>query len=169
WQCKLQAIPPADEVKLDVDQAFAKLLPRLAPARPKARRRSLTEMFSDLRRGKWLAGAHWMQWALAAQFSAIICLVVLLGTPNGNVATYRALGANKNTNGNMVVVFKPETSEQELRRILRNSGARIVDGPTVTDAYLLNIPDKNLSGALHDLRAERAVSLAESLDSGGKQ
>ena len=169
WQCKLQAIPPADEVKLDVDQAFAKLLPRLAPARPKVRRRSLTEMLGDLRRGN----SNWMQWALAAQFSAIVCLVVLLATPYGNVAstvaTYRALGTNKNTNGNMVVVFKPETSEQELRRILRNSGARIVDGPTVTDAYLLNVPDKNLSSVLRDFRAERAVNLAESLDSGGKQ
>jgi len=31
WQCKLQATPPNDETELNVDSAYAKLLPRLIP------------------------------------------------------------------------------------------------------------------------------------------
>jgi hypothetical protein len=162
WQCKLQATPPEDEVELNVDQAFAKLLPRLKPSQPKSQGRSLGNMLGRLRRGN----PHWMQWALAAQFSVIAGLTVLLTSPYGNVAAYRALGSHANTSGNMVVVFKPETSEMELRRILRAAGARIVDGPTVTDAYLLNVPEEKLNGSLHGLRTNQAVILAESLSSG---
>jgi hypothetical protein len=169
WQCKLQATPPEDEVALDVDQAFAKLLPRLMPIQTKAaktakaQRRSLWESISHL----WRGNSHWMQWALAGQLVAIVGLTVLLASSYHDVSTYRALGANVNANGNMVVVFKPDTSEMELRHILRNADARIVNGPTVTDAYLLNIPDAKLNKSLHDLRTNQAVVLAESLGSGG--
>jgi hypothetical protein len=165
WQCKLQATPPEEVVELNVDQAFAKLLPRLKPAQPKVQRQSFMRMIGKL----WQGNSNWMQLALAVQFSVIIGLSVLLTSPSGNVAAYRALGSNMNTNGNMVVVFKPEISELELRGILRNAGARIVDGPTITDAYLLNVPDEKLNGSLHDLRANQAVVLAESLGSGGKR
>lgn len=162
WQCKLQATPPDNEVELNVDQAFAKLLPRLMPSQPKVRRRSLGEMLGRL----WRGNSHWMQLALAVQFSVIVGLTVLLASPYGNFAAYRALGSYKNATGNMVVVFSPTTSERELRRILRNAGARIVDGPTVTDAYLLNVPEGKQDESLRDLRADRAVVLAESLSSG---
>jgi hypothetical protein len=165
WQCKLQATPPDDEVELNVDSAYAKLLPRLMPAQAKVQRQSLWKKMGKL----WQGNSGWMQLALAVQFSVIVSLTVLLASPEGNVAAYRVLGSNINTIGNMVVVFSPTTSEQELRRIFHNAGARIVDGPTVTDAYLLNVPDEKLDGSLRDLRANRVVVLAESLRSGGKR
>jgi hypothetical protein len=165
WQCKLQATPPDDEVELNVDSAYAKLLPRLLPAHAKAQRRTLLSMLGKF----WQGNPGWMQLAMAVQFSVIVGLTFLLASPDGNIAAYRALGANMNTTGNMVVVFSPTTSEQELRRILHNTGARIVDGPTVTDAYLLNVPEERLDGSLRELRADRAVVLAESLRSGGKK
>jgi hypothetical protein len=165
WQCKLQATPPDDEVELNVDSAYAKLLPRLMPAQAKVQPQSLRNMLAKF----WQRNPGWMQLALAVQFVAIIGLTVLLASPTGNVAMYRALGSNMNATGNMVVVFSPTTSEQELRRILHNAGARIVDGPTVTDAYLLNVPEEKLDGALRELRGDRAVVLAESLRSGGKR
>jgi tRNA A22 N-methylase len=65
-----------------------------------------------------------------------------------------------------VVVFQPNTSERELRRILQARNARVVDGPTVTDAYLISVPDASRAQALQALRAESAVKLAEPLDGG---
>lgn len=165
WQCKLQAIAPASDTHPDVDRALAKLRPRLGVAVDKPRQRPMSGLFDRFLRGN----PQWMPWALAAQFSVIIVLVAVIATPFGNIAAYRALGTNKDTGGNMVVVFKPETREQDLRRILQHAGARIVDGPTVTDAYLLHVPEEKLNGTVHDLRVDPAVVLAEPLGSGGKQ
>lgn len=167
WQCKLQATAPAPAsgASPDVDRAFSKLKARLDSKQPHRGYPRSAQLPGDVRRG----GGQWMRWALAAQFLVIAGLAVLLATPYGNVAVYRALGASQNANGNMVVVFRPETPERELRRILQAAGARIVGGPTVTDAYLLDVPDEKLTGALHDLRADRAVILVESLRTAGPQ
>jgi len=163
WQCKLQATAPAGNANPDVDRAFSKLQVRLGSAREQADRPAAANLSGAFGRGR----PQWMQWALAAQFLVIVGLAIVLATPYGNVAAYRALGASQSTSGNMVVVFKPETSERELRRILHAAGARIVDGPTITDAYLLNVAEDKLTGALRDLRADRAVVLAESLRTAG--
>jgi hypothetical protein len=161
WQCKLQATPPAGIADLDADLAFAKLRQRLDDTPDRAGRRAPARSAGFL----GLGDRPWMQWALAAQFLVIAGLAVLLATPYGSVSAYRALGANQDTRGNVVVVFRPETPERDLRRILQDAGARIVDGPTVTDAYLLSVPGEKLAGTLHGLRANAAVVAAESLRS----
>ena len=50
-----------------------------------------------------------------------------------------------------------------MRRALRAADARVVGGPTVTDAYLLRIPSLD-ADALARLRAEPAVARVESLE-----
>lgn len=142
---------------LDVERALAALLPRLAPeapaaapARPWWRRAAAND-------------ASWLRWALAAQFVVIAGLVLLLARPAADGGAYRVLGAGAGA-GNLVVVFKPGTAERDLRRILQANGAHVVDGPTVTDAYLLSVPDPRAARAR--LRAEPAVVLAETLDGG---
>jgi outer membrane lipopolysaccharide assembly protein LptE/RlpB len=65
--------------------------------------------------------------------------------------------------GALVVVFDPNTPEIELRRVLREAGARVVDGPTASNAYVLHVPSNRQAQALQTLRAERAVALAEEL------
>jgi hypothetical protein len=118
----------------------------------------------------WRAAAanqpSWLRWAVAAQWLAIIGLGTLLLRPDADPAAYRTLGAGAAAMGNLVVVFQPNTSERELRRILQAQNARVVDGPTVTDAYLLNVPAAGRDQALHALRAESAVKLVEPLDGG---
>ena len=64
-------------------------------------------------------------------------------------------------------MFEPATTEREFRRILQRHGARVVDGPTVTDAYLLRVPDAERQRALEALRHDPAVRLAEALDENG--
>jgi len=110
-----------------------------------------------------------MRWALAVQCAIIVGLVLQFTSPFFVPAAYHVLGPPKEAGGNVVVVFKPETREQDLRRILRGSDARVVDGPTVTDAYLLNVPDASLAQAVEKLRAEPDVVLVESLNSGGSR
>jgi hypothetical protein len=62
------------------------------------------------------------------------------------------------------VRFRPDATEQELRDALRDSNARLVHGPTSTDAYVLAVPAEHVNDAVARLRARRVVLLVESLD-----
>ena len=71
-------------------------------------------------------------------------------------------------NGSLIVVFDPATTEAELRRILREADARLVDGPTRANAYVLDVPAERRDVALRALRSERSVLLVERLTQEGK-
>jgi len=62
------------------------------------------------------------------------------------------------------VRFRPEATEQEIRRVLRDNEARLVYGPTATDGYLLKVPVGHEKAAVARLRKESTVLLVESLD-----
>jgi len=115
------------------------------------------------------------RWALAGAFAAFATLGTLgtLGTAwfvaSNDDALYRTLGVRETApprNGTIVVVFAPATTELDLRRIVRAAGARIVDGPTQSNAYILDVPPARSQDVLQMLRAEQRVALAERLDSG---
>jgi anti-sigma factor RsiW len=152
------AAPPLDPA-FDGEAALGRLLPRLDDQTPRG---------GALKRcGKAIAAndRSWLRWAAAVEFGVIAVLAFMLGWPTGQDGAYRALGAIPPRDGNLVVVFKPETPERELRRIVRSSGARVVDGPTVTDAYVLAVPAEQTTRALAALGREPAVTLVEPLDS----
>ena len=177
WQRKVQGmdlpgmdLPGANGA--DTERALAAMLPRLDGAVQAPRQRRLA----------WLRalkhGGRWLRWALAAQGVAIavlsFALMLSVGqapgpAPASGLVSYHALGAPALARGNAVVMFQPTTAEQELRRILRGSGARIVDGPTVTGVYMLELPDAQRAIGVATLRREHAVVLAQSLDPGGRQ
>jgi anti-sigma factor RsiW len=107
-----------------------------------------------------------MSWALGAQAA---CLTVVVGlawfTASQPRADYHALSSPKAAApGNVVVVFSPTTSEADLRGLLRLSQARLVDGPTVSDAYVLHVSINERPAALARLRADSHVVLAEPID-----
>lgn len=114
----------------------------------------------------------WLRWAAAAQCVIIAGLLVLLARPDAP-AEYRAMGAADANPGaasaNLVVMFQPDATEHALRAALQAQGARIVDGPTVTDAYLIAVPPSERVRVLQALRSDPAVKMAESIDSGGAQ
>ncbi len=174
WQRKLQvsalnatyAAPgkPGEAGAPDLDAALRRLLPQLTPqTQPSAGAASRWWSALSLSNGRSL------RWAVPVQFAAIVLLiarVLVQAPPAPGEGAYRTLGAHDGV-GNVVVTFRPDTSELEMRRILHASAARMVDGPTVTDAYVLSTADP--ARALVQLRGEAAVTLAEQLDSGGSR
>lgn len=112
---------------------------------------------------------QWAPWALAAELAVILVLAGVLLSGGESQPQYRTLGTAEpglQEMGRLVVVFDPQVPEAELRRIVRSSGARIVDGPTVGGAYVLEVPAEHQAATLQALRGQRAVTLAERLNSG---
>ena len=153
WQRKLRAATRAADDAFDADRAFAQLLPRLGPQAPR---------FGVPARWRRAAAANgaWLRWTAVAELAAIGVLSLMLARP---APGYRALGAPGALDGNAVVVFRPDTTEREMRRILTAAGARVVDGPTAMDAYVLALPATQPGATLLQLRAEPAVTLAQPL------
>ena len=117
---------------------------------------------------QWSGGGSWLRWAAAAQFGLLVALgSLLLQQQDAHRARYHALGAAPVTAAaNVVVIFRPETSERELRQVLNAAHARLVDGPTTADAYLLHVPALERATALTSLRGSPRIELAEPVDSG---
>jgi anti-sigma factor RsiW len=106
----------------------------------------------------------WSRWAIAAQLVVIAVLGTLLLSGTDGPALYRTLGARNATvpaTGSLVVVFDPATTEAEVHRILRGAGARIVDGPTQANAYVLEVPPGQTHRAAQAIKSERAALLVE--------
>jgi hypothetical protein len=104
---------------------------------------------------------------MAAQLAVIVALGAAFVPATDGPALYRTLGARNAaapTTGTLVVVFDPATTESDLRRILRKAGARVADGPTETNAYVLKVAAERRVEAAQALRAEPAVVLVEQLD-----
>ncbi|MHB8493447.1 MAG: zf-HC2 domain-containing protein [Casimicrobiaceae bacterium] len=128
---------------------------------PRRRRMQISE--------SWRATRPWMRGLLAAQLAAIAVLGTLLATDGSRDAKYSTLGAlNRSAHipGAIAVIFDPRTPESEIRRAVRDAGARIVDGPTATNAYVLEVPATESSRAARALRGDRMVRFAQPLGPG---
>ena len=121
----------------------------------------------------WRPGPQTMGWALAGQFAMLLLLGAVLvmrpGPTTQNPGQYQALGAAPApAAGNLVVIFRPDIPEKALRAILTAINARLVDGPTAADAYVLHVAPAERAAILTKLRARREIVLAEPIDAGGK-
>jgi anti-sigma factor RsiW len=147
----------------DAERALASLRPRLMDAVEPAAPRSRPA------RGRFgLPGLSptWIKLALAAQFGVIFALGWEVLQPDRAPLEYHTLsapGAPVHAAGSLVVVFDPGAPQREVAQILRRSHARIVDGPTASNGYVLEVARGELESALTHLRAEPAVVLAEPL------
>jgi anti-sigma factor RsiW len=159
WLRQLRAACVDGEAAPGASTVFRNLRRQLDEPRP---RQGKVAPLSKL----WRRAPPWSRWAMAAQLAVIVALgAVLLPAPDG-LAPYRTLGARSAaaSTGSLVVVFDPSTPESELRRMLRKAGARVADGPTQTNAYVLKVAAKQQVEAVQALRAEPAVVLVEQLD-----
>lgn len=156
WQSRLRASMPPDDNAFDADRAFARLLPRLEPQPPRV-------SVLDRWRREVAANTAWLRWTAAAQLAAIAVLAAMLAGSGADRGDYRALGSAQPAQGDLVLVFRPDTTEREMRRILQESGARVVDGPGAAGAWVLALPAGQATAALGRLQSEPAVALAQPL------
>jgi anti-sigma factor RsiW len=160
----LQDVDDLAAPDLDVDKAFARLLPQLDAVAPT----DAAPVVPGWRTRLAANDGRWLRAAVGLQFCAIVVLGALLVRPSGDTqmaaqdAAYRVLGAETGADSIVAVTFKPDTPEHELRRIVTASGAHIVGGPTVTGAWMLGSAQAPADVAAR-LRAESAVTLAEPL------
>jgi len=168
WERRLHVADDDAAPSDDVERDLALLRERLVGAAVPARH---GERAARLPRG-WRQGPAWMRWALVAQCAVIATLMLgLFADAPSPEQRYRALGRHAVVPvagvGNLVVRFRPETTEQQMRQTLRDSDARLVYGPTTTDAYVLSVPAERVKDAIGRLRAQGTVLLVESLDAAG--
>jgi hypothetical protein len=160
---QLQTVCASDAPAPDATPAFRRLYDRINGGR---RPGALGDRLRGLLR-RWQLAPGWARWAIAAEFAGMVALAVWVAPPGGgSAALYQTLGAPAAPTasvGTIAVVFLPEVKESELRRILHAAGARIVDGPTESDAYVLQVPARHREGILATLRADPAVALAQPL------
>ena len=157
WLRGLYAACAAGEASPEGASAFRKLRLRLDAPRDRRKRVGGAVRSRSTSRS-------WTHWVIGAQ----LVLIASLGTLwyyDGDRASYRTLGAPAAATpaGTVVVVFDPSTPEAELRRILREAEARVIDGPTRANAYVLDVAPNRRANAMEALRSERAVTLVEEL------
>ena len=99
---------------------------------------------------------------MAIQAAVIVGLVLALGWHRLPLEPYRGLGVVPASEANAIAVFRADATQAQLSAALRAAQARIVGGPTSTDAYLLRLPDAD-PAALGRLRAQPGVLDVQSL------
>jgi anti-sigma factor RsiW len=141
-----------------VDSGWALLRARIdAPAKP---RFDLSRPLRDL----W---AVLSRPAVAALATAQIAFVVLAGATLLSLSrpTYHALGAAQApAAANVIVMFRADATEEDIRHALRESGASLVGGPTSANAYLLHVALNRRPSALTRLQSDDQVQLAQPID-----
>ena len=107
---------------------------------------------------------RWVGWGIAAALTVAVGASLVPNAPSEK-ATYQTLSARPVAQpGNLVVIFRPDTTEKSIREMLKASQARLVDGPTEADAYVLHAPAATRDAVVATLRANRNVVLAQPID-----
>lgn len=141
----------------EAEEAWSRLSARMNPKRRSA---SLGAWVEAAQR-RFARAPSWLGWGLAAQaFMLVGFTLVTAALPGG--AAYRTLGASAApAAGNVLVIFDPDTTERRLRAALTQVGARVVDGPTEADAYVLHVAPTRRAQALAALRQRDDVVMAQ--------
>ena len=176
-----QLLQPGHGAQVDVEDGWARMRARLGgelpPALPAPAPAHAHATVRATHRRAWLPPA-WRggprlparAWAAPALLSVGLAAAIvvtlhpqpLVLTPAGK---YHALAAPAEAGATAVVRFKPDATEAQIRHSLKDSGARLVDGPTVSDAYVVRLPREHYAAALDKLRKEPGVALVEALES----
>ena len=154
----------------EIDTGWARLKARLeapeafrSPQRAPARQGWWNAITSD-------AAAFWQALtrpAVAALAAAQVAFVAIAGTILFSLSqpSYQALGsAPPPQSANIIAMFRADTTESQMRDLLRSNKAALVGGPTSTDAFLLRVAPESRGQALEKLRSDRHVLMAQPID-----
>lgn len=154
----------------EVDAGWERLKQRLEISQPRAQRKRAGDL-----QGWWARiasdSAAFLQSlnrpAVAALAAAQVAFLAIAGTVLFSLSqpSYQALGsAPPPQSANVIAMFRADTTESQMRDLLRASGASLVGGPTSTDAFLLRVPPRSRQGALATLRSDEHVVMAQPID-----
>jgi anti-sigma factor RsiW len=156
------------EMKPEIDSGWARLKQRLdvpQPFQPQPRPRpSWWDRLAGEAAGMWQT---FSRPAIAAIAAAQLAFVGIAGTLLYSLSqpSYQALGsAPPPQSANVIAMFRSDTTESDLNKLLRSNGASLVGGPTPTDAYLLRVAPNSRDAALARLRADTHVIMAQPID-----
>jgi anti-sigma factor RsiW len=134
---------------------FGRLRARMTSAEPAPeRKRNWSERWPALNRPALAAAVF--------PFTLLVAVAVYLSSLTS--PSYQTLGDQVETSANIIIVFRPETREADLRSAVRASGASFVGGPTEADAYLLHTAPQERASALAILSANDDVLLVEPIN-----
>jgi anti-sigma factor RsiW len=142
----------------EVDAGWARLRRRMEPGHSERKSGARTK-----RRG-WSIARHPAVAGLAAAQLALLVIggswFLSMSRPN-----YQALGsAPAPANADLIIIFRPEATEEDLRSTLRSANASIVEGPTDANAYLLHVPSEQRRQSLDRLQKDHDVQMAQPID-----
>jgi anti-sigma factor RsiW len=147
---------------LEVDEGWQAMALRMGTARSG----------NDNARAPFLRRSAATGWVIGGAIAASVTLTLgtlALRQPAAPDHTFHTLGsAPAATTGQVIVLFKPDTSEQQMRTILAAENARLVGGPTASGGYVLHIDGRSAADAIDALRQSRQVVLAEPITSDGR-
>jgi anti-sigma factor RsiW len=160
----------AEERQLKSDVAaipFATAEFKIAPLPPAYRASVIRHGWQMTRRtiSGWAARPMRVAAFATAQAAMLLAVFQLAQQPAQPDSEYRTLSSGESANeANAVVMFEPETSEAEFRKLLADAGAEIVGGPTESNGYLLNLPRAKRDATLETLRKQPHIMLAQPID-----
>ncbi|MES2931964.1 MAG: zf-HC2 domain-containing protein [Pseudomonadota bacterium] len=105
-----------------------------------------------------------LRWISLLQIAIIVGLALWL-TERHSAVQMAAADLRNNSIANVLVIFRPQTTIQDVQRILAVSHSRVIEGPMATGAYLLTVSDGQRSQAILWMRLQTAVLLAQPLNS----
>lgn len=143
----------------EVDSSWERLRAQIEPRR-RAPRRRLAEVAAEL----WGVLSRPAVAALAVAQLAVLAFAAWL-VPLVNQPAYRALGSSPAPQAaNMLVIFRPDATEEDIRTALRASSASLVGGPTSAGAYLLHVRADGRPAALTKLQSNENIEMAQPID-----
>jgi hypothetical protein len=153
-----QLIEQVRALDLSVDSGWARLRARIdGRVRPGSAFTRIVRDLWDMLRRPTVA-------ALAAAQVAFLVVAAAVLTPVSR-PEYQALGsAEAPAAANVIVMFRSDATEQDIRDLLRASEAALVGGPTAADAYLLHVRPERRSAAIAKLQSADSVQLAQAID-----
>jgi anti-sigma factor RsiW len=154
----------------EIDTGWARLKQRLeapepvAAFRPARVRQSWWNRLASDAEGLWQTLTRP---AVAALATVQVAFVAIAGTVLFSLSqpSYQALGsAPPPQSANVIAMFRSDTTESQMRDLLRANGARVVGGPTSADAFLLRVAPASRRETLARLRFDRHVLMAQPID-----
>jgi hypothetical protein len=108
---------------------------------------------------KWVLGSPRVSWGIVAvQFAIILVLVMTLPKWDRFETLTPPAGEGVRIN----VIFDKGSTEQEIRRVLNEVGATIVEGPSFEGLYIIKVKDdQDVDQTIEELKKSNVVQFAE--------